>query len=167
MKALAKWCIQCAPIVMPTVPRDPYPCIPTSPTDEKVATESGPNTTECQICQETMPHQVLHMHVGQHILCGHHIEGQAARSHANICGFCGARDECTICLPLQLRSTGARIVVGVSFCPLQPSAISWSQMATATKANPCTNRPVNKLPQMHNNSMVIQYGCPFCCHASQ
>ena len=139
LKALAEWCIQCAPTVVPTIPRDPYPCMPTVPTDDKMATESGPNSVKCRICRETVPHRVLRTHVGQHILRGHHIEGQGARSRANVCGFCGSRDECTIRLPLQSRSTRRRMVVAVTTCPSQPCAISWSQMSTATKANPCTN----------------------------
>ena len=65
------------------------------------------------------------------------------KRRANICGFCGSRDECTIRLLLQSRSTRRRTVVAVSTCPSQPWAISWSRMSTATKANPCTNRPVN------------------------
>ena len=77
------------------------------------------------------------------VVGGHHIEGQAGRSCANICCFCGSRDECTIRLPLQTRSTRKRMVVAVSSCPWQPSAICWSRMSMATKANPCTNRPVN------------------------
>ena len=116
--------------------------MPTAATDDKVAKKSGPNSVNCQICQENVPHRVLRTHIGQHILRGHHIEGQAARSCANICGFCGARDECTIRLPLQSRSTRNRMVVVVSSCPSQPSAISWGRMLTATKANPCTNQPV-------------------------
>ena len=110
LKALAEWCIHCAPTVVPTVPRDPYPCMPTAPTGDKVATDSGPSSVECQICQRTVPHRVLRTHIGQHILRGHHIEGQAERSCANICGFCGSRDECTIRLPLQTRSTRKRMV---------------------------------------------------------
>ena len=111
--------------------------------------EARPATTRwmpkwsSEICQRTVPHRVLRTHIGQHILRGHHIEGQAERSCANICGFCGSRDECTIRLPLQTRSTRKRMVVAVSSCPSQPSAICWSRMSTATKANPCTNRPVN------------------------
>ena len=143
LKALAEWCIHCAPTIVPTVPRDPYPCMPTAPTDDKVAMDSGPNSVECQISHQTVPHRVLRTHSGQHILRGHHIEGQAGRSCVNICGFCGSRDECTIRLPLQTRSTRKRMVVAVSSCPSQPSAICWSRMSTATKVNPCTNRPVN------------------------
>ena len=143
LKALAEWCFHCAPTVVPTVPRAPYPCMPTAPTDDEVATESGPNSVECQICQETVRHPVLRTHIGQRILRGHHIEGQAGRSCANISRFCGSRDECTICLPLQTRSTHTRMVVAVSSCPLQLSAICWSRMSIATKANPCTNRLVN------------------------
>ena len=120
LKALAEWCIQCAPTVVPTVPPATSPCMHTVPTDEKVATESGPNSAECRICRETMPHRVLHTHVGQHILRGHHIEGQVAQSSANIVGFCGSPDECTICLLLQLRSTCNRMVVAVNTCPSQP-----------------------------------------------
>ena len=120
-----------------------YPCIPTAPTNDKVASESGPNSVSCRICQENVPHRVLRTHIGHHIPRGRHIEGQVARSNANICGFCGARDECTIRLPLPSRSTRNRMVVAVSSCPSQPSAISWARTSTATKANPCTNRPVN------------------------
>ena len=87
LKVLAEWCIHCAPTVVPTIPRDPYPCMPTVPTDDKVATESGPNSVKCRICHETVPHRGLRTNVGQHIIQGHHIEGQAARSRANICGF--------------------------------------------------------------------------------
>ena len=47
LKALAEWCIHCAPSVVPTVSRDPYPCMPTATTDDKVATESGPNGVNC------------------------------------------------------------------------------------------------------------------------
>ena len=117
--------------------------MPTAPTDHKMATESGPNNVECQISQDIVPHRVLRTHIGQHILLGLHIEGQAGRSCANICGFCGPADECTIRLPLQTRSTRRRMVVAVRSCPSQPSAMCWSRMSTATKANPCTNRPVN------------------------
>ena len=141
LKALAEWCIHCAPSVVPTVPRDPYPCMPTAPTNDKVASESGPNSVSCRICQENVPHRVLRTHIGQHILRGQHIEGQATRSCANICGFCGARDECTIRFPLQSRSTRNRMVVAVSSCPSQPP--------------------------MHNHGLVVQYGRPFCRPPSQ
>ena len=87
LKALAEGCIHCAPIVVPTVPRDPYPCMPTAPTGDKVGTDSGPNSVECQISQRTVPSRVLRTHIGQHILRGYHIEGQAERSCANLCGF--------------------------------------------------------------------------------
>ena len=125
LKALAEWCIHCAPTVAPTVPRDPNPCMPTAATGDKVATDSGANIVECQICQRTVPHRVLRTHVGQHILRGRHIQGQAGRSCAKICGVCGSWNECTIRLPLQTRSTRKRMVVAVSSCPSQPSAICW------------------------------------------
>ena len=113
LKALAEWCIQCAPTVVPTIPRDPYPCMPTVPTDDK----------------------------------------------ANVCGFCGSRDECTIRLLLQSRSTRRRMVVAVSTCPSQPCAITWSRMSTATKANPCTNRPVN-CPQCTTTVLLYSVAAP-------
>ena len=63
LKALAEGCIQCAPTVVPTLPWDPYPCMPTVPTDDKVqqkVAEIVPNaafaTRPCRIecCASTL-----------------------------------------------------------------------------------------------------------------
>ena len=96
-----------------------------------------------------MPHRVLCTHIGQHILRGHHIEGQAAQSRANICGCCGAWDECTIHLPLQSWSTrGGRLLPILAIGNLLEPNVSGNQ------GQPL-HQPSSKLPPLHNHGLVV------------
>ena len=138
LKALAEWCIQCAPTIVPTIPRDPYPCMPTVPTDDKVATESGPNSVECRICHET---ECCARTLDNTFYVVTAVRGKRQGRAPIFVVFVdhGMSAQFAYHCNRGLLEGG----LAVSTCPSQPWPVSWSRMSSATKANPCTNRPVN------------------------
>ncbi|KAG8694121.1 hypothetical protein FRC08_008696 [Ceratobasidium sp. 394] len=133
-------------------------CLTHSGAADFIQHAAHPKQVACFQCGEhvTIKHE-MRIHIGQHLLASQarHKDISDSLVDTTYCGFCGRHGTCVTTVEHQSRA--AKSLQVVSDCPFRDS-FAYSTASRSTKANPCTNRPVECIRCPQGSKRIWSYG---------